>query len=278
MTHNNWPGEIAAETSTGGGSASNDTTAIAAPAAQDPLPWQWRDVGKAILFIVLISFLVSGTILGAMIATGNGPAEGDGMAAIPLFLIGVAIYAVVLLAVYLFAARRTTVDGRDGWRLLGWRSFSIGWVWALPGLVLVQFIGMAVANLLFVVPFVSGEYENPQIEAITGGGMLSQRDLALLMILIAIVAPLAEELFFRGMLYPLMRQRWSATLSIVANGLLFSLIHVMPPLLPGLFVVGMVLAWVRERSGSVIPCIFLHALQNGLVLWGIYQVVNGALG
>ncbi|MCB0083103.1 MAG: CPBP family intramembrane metalloprotease, partial [Caldilineaceae bacterium] len=110
---------------------------------------------------------------------------------------------------------------------------------------------------------------------ITGGNPLSLRDLALLMVLIAVVAPLAEELFFRGMLYPVLRRRWSVAPAIVVNGLLFSAIHLIPPLLPGLFFVGMVLAWVRERSDSLIPCILLHAMQNGIVLLGIYAVANG---
>jgi hypothetical protein len=95
------------------------------------------------------------------------------------------------------------------------------------------------------------------------------------MILVAVVAPIVEELFFRGMLYPVLRRRWSAPVAIVVNGFLFALIHVIPILLPGLFFVGIVLAWVRERSGSVIPCMVIHALQNGTVLLVIYATLNG---
>jgi membrane protease YdiL (CAAX protease family) len=241
------------------------------------LPWGWRDVGKAVLLIILGTLVLSIVSMAIMVATDTIPTEEAGMAAAPLFALGVGIYAFVVLAVYLFAARRGQRSGANGWARLGWQGFEGKWIWALPLLVFVQFMGMAVANLLLVLPFVGSEYENPQIEAITGGGALSSTDLWLLMILIAVVAPLAEELFFRGMLYPLLRQRWSMWPSIIVNGLLFSLIHVLPPLLPGLFFVGVVLAWVREKSGSLIPCILLHALQNGIVLWGIYQIANGAL-
>jgi uncharacterized protein len=55
--------------------------------------------------------------------------------------------------------------------------------------------------------------------------------------------------------------------------LLFALVHFIPILIPGLFWVGFVLAWVRERSGSIVPGIVLHALQNGLVVWAIYAVL-----
>lgn len=241
------------------------------------VPWRWHDVGKTVLLIMVGTILFSMISLGMMIATGTIPDENAGMATAPLFAVGVGIYALVILGVYLFAVRRVQSDVANRWALLGWRAFEQKWIWALPLLVFVQFMGMAVANLLLVLPFVDGNYENPQIEAITGGGALSGTDLWLLMILIAVVAPMAEELFFRGMLYPLLRQRWAVWPAILVNGLLFSLIHILPPLLPGLFLVGVVLAWVREKSGSIIPCILLHALQNGIVLWSIYQLANGAI-
>ena len=209
--------------------------------------------------------------------------QGAGLAAGPIFLLGMGMYVIVLLAVYLFAVRRkgSTDDNSfpmTSWAWLGLRRFEGKWLWALPPLLFLQFAGMAVANLLIVIPFAGNDYENPQIEAITGGGALSRSDLLLLMVLIAVIAPVAEELFFRGMLYPLLRQRWSMWPAIVLNGLLFALIHVLPPLLPGLFIVGMVLAWVRERSGSLIPSVLLHAMQNAVVLWGIYQLANGLAG
>ncbi len=245
--------------------------------ADGSVPWRWRDVGKTVLLIVIGTILLSIMSMGIMIATGTIPDENAGMAAAPLFAVGVGIYAFVVLGVYLFALRRVSASVSNRWALLGWRGFEQKWIWALPLLVLVQFVGMAVANLLLVLPFAGSSYENPQIEAITSGGTLSGTDLWLLMILIAVVAPLAEELFFRGMLYPLLRRRWSLWPAILLNGLLFALIHVLPPLLPGLFLVGVVLAWVREKSGSIVPCILLHALQNGIVLWGIYQLANGGM-
>jgi membrane protease YdiL (CAAX protease family) len=249
----------------------------AVDAPENVLPWRWRDLLRALLLITIGTVVLVLGLAATLIGAGLQPDPAANMAATPFFLLGIGIYGVVVLAVYLFAVRRARQQGRPGWQLLGWRPFAPQWIWALPLLLFVQFAGMAVANLLLVIPFAGNDYQNPQIEAITGGGALSPRDLVLLMVLIAVVAPLAEEIFFRGMLYPLLRQRWSMWPAIVVNGLLFSLIHVLPPLLPGLFIVGMVLAWVRERSGSLIPGILLHALQNGVVLWGIYQLTNSGL-
>lgn len=246
------------------------------PAASpgDSLPWGWRAVAKATALIIIGTVVLGVVIVGGTIWFGNELAPDAGMAAGPLFALGIGIYALVALAVYLFAVR---TQG-DGWQRLGLRRFPQGWLLVLPFLALVQLLGMGLINTLLVMPFLGGsEFQNPQIEAITGGGTLTQQDFLLLLLLIAVVAPMAEELFFRGMLYPLLRQRWSAPVAIGINGLLFSLIHVIPVILPGLFFVGIVLAWVRERSGSLWPCIFLHALQNGVVLLGIYVAVNQGL-
>lgn len=244
------------------------------PTATPPLPWGWRDIGKAVLLIILGSLLVIVIVVGIAFATDSLPTQEQGMAAAPLFWLGALIYGVVVLAVYLFAVRRANGD----WSVLGFQPFSQWWVVLVPVLTLVQLFGMSLVNLLFVLPFTGGEFENPQVEALTGGSALSLRDLGLLLILVAVIAPIAEELFFRGMLYPVLRRRWSPQVAIVANGFLFALIHFIPILIPGLFFVGIVLAWVRERSNSLIPCMLIHALQNAVVLFGIYAVMNGMAG
>lgn len=251
------------------------------PSPETPLPWGWREIGKAILLIIIGSLIVGAVVVGLAFATGSLPAQeqitqgqGPGMAAAPFFWLGVLIYGVVVLAVYLFAVRRAGGD----WSHLGLRAFAPKWLALAPVLTLVQLFGMMMINVLLVLPFTGGQFENPQVKALTGGSPLSIGDFGLLLILVAVVAPIAEELFFRGMLYPVLRQRWSPKVAIVSNGLIFALIHFIPILVPGLFFVGMVLAWVRERSGSLIPCILVHALQNAVVLFGIYAAVNRMAG
>lgn len=256
------------------------------PPPATPLPWGWREVGKAVLLIIIGSLVVGAGVIAIAMATNslptqgqemtttNLPTQGQGMAAAPFFWLGALIYGVVILAVYLFAVRRAGGD----WSALGFRGFSHWWIVLAPVLTLVQLLGMSLVNIVFVLPFTGGEFENPQVEALTGGSALSMRDLGLLLILVAVIAPIAEEIFFRGMLYPVLRRRWAPAMAITINGFLFALIHFIPILLPGLFLVGIVLAWVRERSGSLIPCMLVHALQNAVVLFSIYAVMNGMAG
>lgn len=79
-----------------------------------------------------------------------------------------------------------------------------------------------------------------------------------------VVAPLVEELLFRGLLLPVLA-RWSGRvwLAVAISGILFGLIHVRQPqdVVP-LCTFGLTLGIVRVRFGSIAVCILAHALFN----------------
>lgn len=113
-----------------------------------------------------------------------------------------------------------------------------------------------------------------QIERLSRNVKLTIADLFWLILAIGIVAPFSEELFFRGMIYPLQRRKQKIWLAVLLNGLLFSVTHLIPILMPALFIIGIILAWVRERSGSIWPAFTLHMLQNSMAIYAIYTLVN----
>ena len=84
-------------------------------------------------------------------------------------------------------------------------------------------------------------------------------------VLLALVAPVVEELTFRGVGQSLLRVLGRAP-SILIVGVAFGLAH---GLLEGLLVLvpfGIGLAWLRDRTESVIPGMLVHALFNGVAL------------
>lgn len=239
-------------------------------AAVQSLPWNWWDVAKALILILVGVIALGVAIAGFALATRNDFSHAEKLSSAPLFIAAMGIYGFVLLAVYLFAVRRTG----SSWAAVGLRNFSWRWLVMAPLLTALEFVGMAFINTQLLWRFTGEPFENPQIETITGGMRLTRTDLALLLILVAIIAPIAEELFFRGMLYPLFRQRWGVVPAIVTSALVFGLVHLIPVLIPGLVFVGLILAWMRERSNSIVPGIIVHALQNGIVMLGIYVITN----
>jgi hypothetical protein len=84
-------------------------------------------------------------------------------------------------------------------------------------------------------------------------------------VVVAIVAPIVEELTFRGLGYKLLEPfgRWTA---IVLVGIAFGVAHGLVEALPILAAFGAGLAYVRSRTGSVYPGMLVHGAFNSLVL------------
>ena len=76
------------------------------------------------------------------------------------------------------------------------------------------------------------------------------------------VAPLCEELFFRGILFRVMRQRLPLWPAAIIDGVLFGFVHGSLVILPVLAVLGIMFCYVYERTGSLFPTIALHSLNN----------------
>lgn len=85
------------------------------------------------------------------------------------------------------------------------------------------------------------------------------------LLLLAVVAPLAEELLFRGYLYPALREKMSKFAAVGISAILFALLHMNPVATVPIIVIGIVLAMLYETTRSVIPCAVCHAMNNLLV-------------
>jgi ABC-2 type transport system permease protein/sodium transport system permease protein len=92
--------------------------------------------------------------------------------------------------------------------------------------------------------------------------------LGLVLVTLAVVPAVFEELCFRGFLVSSLRTVVSAGWAAVVAAILFGLFHevISPGRLMTSTFIGLVLGWVRIRAGSVLPCIVMHAVHNGLLL------------
>ena len=90
-------------------------------------------------------------------------------------------------------------------------------------------------------------------------------------VLFAVIAPVVEELTFRGSGQSLLRflGRWP---SIVLVGVAFGLAHGLVEALLVLVPFGIALAWLRDRTNSVVPGMVVHGLFNGAALLAIVLV------
>jgi membrane protease YdiL (CAAX protease family) len=121
------------------------------------------------------------------------------------------------------------------------------------------------AYLVFSIAYASLIVEPKQKDIAEGFGALP-----LQILLISFAAPVSEEVCFRGMLFGGMRTRLPRIGAALLSGLIFGGLHALTGIsaVPPLIAFGFVLALLYEKTGSVVPGILLHVLNNSVALLG----------
>jgi len=86
----------------------------------------------------------------------------------------------------------------------------------------------------------------------------------------AVIAPIVEEIFFRGFLFQGFRQKYGWMPAVFLSSAIFGAAHLDPVSLIPTFVLGCVLAYMYHRSNSVWPGIIFHAAINSFSLCAVY--------
>ena len=79
---------------------------------------------------------------------------------------------------------------------------------------------------------------------------------------LAVWTPVAEEVFFRGFILRGLANRWGFAPALIVSAAVFSALHLAPALLLPVLVTGLLLGFLYQRTGSLWPCIAVHAAQN----------------
>jgi len=86
---------------------------------------------------------------------------------------------------------------------------------------------------------------------------------------VAIIAPVVEELIFRGLLLQGFRRNYSPLVAVLMSALLFALFHLNPWQFPATFMLGLLLGWIMLRTNNILLAILGHAIHNFMVLISI---------
>ena len=176
----------------------------------------------------------------------------------------VVIYGAVLVSGWLLVLKRRRIAAGE----VGFKWVGIGPV--LLAVPMVIGVMIVTAIILTLVQMLVGGVPSVREQVAPGGDSLRGVDLAWLLLAGSLAAPIAEEFFFRGLLYRYLRARRGVTSAVLLSSALFAVFHFIPPLMPALFVFGIVLALLVERFDSLYPSILLHALNNGGVMVAVY--------
>lgn len=209
----------------------------------------------AALFGVLLA-LVTGMLLGIPAVVIDNPRSGDlsDAASVAVQL----ATALGFLIVPLVMAARGPVPLREALRRLGVRRFrlpsALKWMAAAVG-----------AYLLFSAFYVALVGEPEQKDIAEGFGAIPVQ-----VLLIVIAAPVSEEVCFRGMLFGGLRERLPRLAAALISGFVFGGLHALTGItaVPPLIAFGVILALLYEKTGSIVPGILLHMLNNSVALLG----------
>jgi membrane protease YdiL (CAAX protease family) len=178
-----------------------------------------------------------------------------------LVAIAAALQTGLYLAVYLSikAAFIFRHGVKSVFRSLGWRSTTFSLSLAAVGGVALAFVVSGIAALL----------HTPQVESPIEQFTKSPGAIIFIAALAITAAPIFEELFFRGLLQPLLSKSFGSAIGILLTAILFGALH-----LPeysqvwqygvAIIIVGIVLGYVRARSGSLIPSTIMHGCFNAV--------------
>ena len=171
-------------------------------------------------------------------------------------------YSTAAGSVVVYAFLLLLVLGISGWRrdVLGWQR-PASWPKAV-GLIVALLVGVYL-TIAAIDPLLHGGREQGLTP--TGWQPSHAGAYAANFVVIACVAPLVEELLFRGLGFSLLERfgRWPAILLV---GVTFALAHGLFQAFPELAIFGCALAWLRANTKSVFPGMLLHGTFNALAL------------
>ena len=91
-------------------------------------------------------------------------------------------------------------------------------------------------------------------------------NLGLGLLLLAGLAPLVEELVFRGLLYGWIAGRWGSLAGLIVSSVAFAAAHYEPAHVVLVLPLGLLFGWLRRRTDSLLPSLFAHIVNNGFAL------------
>lgn len=147
------------------------------------------------------------------------------------------------------------------------RSIGIGIGVGFLVIFLSALVGMAVARL-----FGLERVETAETLALTEA---TGSILTLICLLGVVVAPIGEELFFRGHLFRWSADRCGSTYAYALTATIFALVHFNPPGIPSYAVAAVILGWSYDRWRTLVVPIVAHMTMNGVTI-GLFIAISRA--
>ncbi len=154
------------------------------------------------------------------------------------------------------------------WRTIGFGRFNWGMLGIGCGLLIVSYLIIYVHNLILTALGIP-------TQGVEISGLFERLDTPVWFFFVgAVLAPLVEEIFFRGFLFQGLRARYGWISGMLLSSGIFAIAHLDPVSLIPTFILGNLLAYLYHRSNSVWPGVILHMTVNTLGLLSVYVLTQ----
>lgn len=222
------------------------------------VPWNLLDTALAFLLFVFASLLVGGALLFGLTRVAPGLDVAGASLPISLAMLGVSAMAWIRLR---YPGRVRLLFG-PGSPTLGRIAIGLG-----AGLAAFLVLTLGVGWIIRLVIETTGGTV-PEVQEDLRELATQPRTAPYVILGAGVVAPLAEELFYRGMLFAAMRRRFSLWPAAGLSSVVFALSHLQSSLDGYILVIaiilplGIFLAWLYERTGTLAAPMAAHAAYN----------------
>ncbi len=232
------------------------------PSASLPLlvPWTIIDVAEAVavlLFTLVVGGMVTSMTVGRFLPEAHTLTQPIIMT-VQYLLVGIVTIAVIFHRMGHLSSHPLRALGMRFQRAAALIGIGLaGYSVLLTGLlVILAVLGRVVGDvspLAQTIEQVIGEARTPG-------------EIAIYFVLVVILAPIVEELVFRGYVYAGLRRVMATRHAIIIGAALFAAVHLNAAGFLMIGIIGVMLCYLYERSRSLLPCMVAHGVHNALVL------------
>lgn len=151
-------------------------------------------------------------------------------------------------------------------RLLGWSDLALGPVAFVPYIILTTILSVVATNLF--PGFDAKQVQELGIQTVTNG-----TGMAMAFIALVVIAPLAEEILFRGYMYGKVKSYIGMIPAVLLVSVCFGAVHGQWNVALDVFALSIVLCGLRELTGSIWAGVVLHMAKNGLAFAALFTFI-----
>lgn len=224
-------------------------------------------VGFVFFAAQIVVFLIARMLINAVNWSIN---ENVAQTVCMVISYALALGVLILVAKKIFSARVT----RDSLGLRGLPTWTdillspVGYIVSLLGAVAIVYV------MQLILPVVNWS----ETQDVGFNNVVSSMDRIITFVALVILAPLMEELIFRGYLYSRLRGKMSALPAIILVSVLFGVMHGQWNVGIVVGVMSVVLCIAREMTGTIYAGILMHMIRNGIAFYMLYVNPMGLAG